>query len=56
MEVAVNIPALNVNLNTVSFLLCSVFTSNLINCQQDQQNQCEVRPDSGLYPLLILNK
>lgn len=42
MEVAVN-----VNLNTVGFLLCSIFSSNLINCQQDQQNQCEVLQPTG---------
>lgn len=42
MEVAVN-----VNLNAVSFLLCSIFTNNLINCQQDQQNQCEGLQPSG---------
>ena len=49
MEVAVN-----VNFNAVSFVLCSIFTNNLINCQQDQQNQqnqCEV----GIWHLFDFN-
>jgi len=35
--------AVNINLNSFSFLLCSIFASNLINCQ----NQCEVLQPSG---------
>ena len=36
--------AVNVNFNAVSFLLCSIFTNNLINCQQQQQQtDCEVK-------------